>query len=115
MSSPLVSNKVVIVTGGASGIGRASVKEFVTEGASVVIADLDADAGSTLVKELEPTAGQRVSFFRTDVSKREDCEAVVAHTLHTFGHIDILFNNAGIQVRLFCLRYDPFHMSFFVS
>ena len=87
-----LSEKVAIITGGASGIGRGTVELFVKEGASVVAADLQDDKGARLVEEL---AGN-VSFVRTDVSKEEDVKAMIAHAVDKFGRLDCLFNNAGI-------------------
>ncbi|HYM02270.1 MAG TPA: glucose 1-dehydrogenase [Stellaceae bacterium] len=87
-----LSDKVAIVTGGASGIGRGTVELFVREGASVVIADLQDDKGERLVEELGP----RTSYRRTDVGEERDVEAVVAHAVQKFGRLDCMFNNAGL-------------------
>lgn len=87
-----LEGKVAIVTGGASGIGRASVELFVAEGAKVVIADLNEEGGEALAKSL----GTDVAFHRTDVTKEADVEALVAFALGRFGGLDVMFNNAGI-------------------
>ncbi|MFJ8042421.1 SDR family NAD(P)-dependent oxidoreductase [Kitasatospora sp. NPDC096147] len=91
-----LQNKVAIVTGGASGIGRATAKLFAAEGAAVVIADL-ADAGP-VVKEIE-AAGGRATAVRADVSSETDCERVVTIAVQTYGGLHVLFNNAGITRR----------------
>ena len=91
MSNEL-SGKVAIVTGGANGIGRGSVEVFVQEGAKVVIADLDEERGSRLCA----TLGSATRFKRTDVSKREDVQALVDFALAEFGALHVMFNNAGI-------------------
>ncbi len=92
-----LAGKVAIVTGGASGMGRATVEKFVAEQASVVIADLNADKGRELVEELSASgSGDRVRFTRTDVSQEEDIAALVDLALEAFGQLDVMFNNAGI-------------------
>ncbi|MDE2434675.1 MAG: SDR family oxidoreductase [Sphingomonadales bacterium] len=84
--------KVAVVTGGASGIGAATVRLFHREGASVVVGDLDAVAGKALVTEL----GDRARFQSCDVSRFSEVEALIGQATSAFGRLDILFNNAGI-------------------
>jgi NAD(P)-dependent dehydrogenase (short-subunit alcohol dehydrogenase family) len=86
-----LSGKVAIVTGGASGIGKASVELFASEGAKVVIADIQAEAGETLAGSL----GQNVAFHRTDVTREAEVEALVGFAIERFGGLDVMFNNAG--------------------
>ena len=86
-----LTGKVAAITGGASGIGAGTVRRFVEEGASVLIADLDQAKGEALAAEL----GSATAFLRTDVSKEEDVAAMIAETTDRFGRIDVLFNNAG--------------------
>jgi len=86
-----LDGKVAIITGGANGIGQGAVEVFIEQGARVVIADLESDAGEALASRMGNTA----RFIRTDVSRREDIEAMIAHALAEFGQIDVLFNNAG--------------------
>jgi len=88
-------DKVALVTGAASGIGRASALAFAREGASVVVADVDAAGGQETTKQIESNGG-RASFVETDVSRSSDVEALVKHTLDTYGRLDIAHNNAGI-------------------
>jgi len=85
------ADKVVVVTGGAQGIGRACVEAFLVEGARVLLADLDTDSGEAAVMEL---AGN-VAFAKTDVRSMADMEAMAARAVELFGGIDILVNNAA--------------------
>ncbi|MFE4593146.1 SDR family NAD(P)-dependent oxidoreductase [Streptomyces laurentii] len=85
-----LDGKRAIVTGGATGIGRATARVLTELGARVVIADIDTDGGQQTAKD---TGGV---FVRCDVSRREDCEAVAAVAQERFGGVDVLFNNAGI-------------------
>ncbi len=83
--------RVAIVTGGASGIGKATVKRFKDEGATVVLADLDVDSGTKVADELDAT------FIQVDVAEKESVDAMVAETISRFGKVDIAFNNAGVS------------------
>jgi NAD(P)-dependent dehydrogenase (short-subunit alcohol dehydrogenase family) len=87
-----LSGKVAIVTGGASGIGRATAELFVEEGARVVVADVDAERG----EELAGTLGPAAAFRRTDVSRAEDVQGAVDLAVARFGGLHVMFNNAGI-------------------
>ena len=87
-----LSGKVAIVTGGAQGQGAAIVRGFAAEGAKVVIADIAADEGELLAKEL----GEAVVFVRHDVTSEADWDSTVATAQERFGHVDVLINNAGI-------------------
>ncbi len=89
-------NKVVVVTGAASGIGLACCREFAGRDASVAIIDLDQKTGKRAAQELREIAGQ-VEFFGIDVSKRAQVQAGVARIVKKYGGIDVLINNAGIQ------------------
>jgi NAD(P)-dependent dehydrogenase (short-subunit alcohol dehydrogenase family) len=88
-----LAGKVAIVTGGANGIGRATVELFVAHGAKVVVADLDEAAGH----EVEQSLGEDVSFHRTDVGDRGAIEAVVQHAVDRFGGLHVMYNNAGVS------------------
>jgi len=95
----ILKNKVALITGGASGIGRATALLFAQEGAAVAIADINQEMGESTQKEIENLGGQQVIFISCDVSKAADCQMVVEQTVATFGGLDILFNNAGIVRR----------------
>jgi meso-butanediol dehydrogenase / (S,S)-butanediol dehydrogenase / diacetyl reductase len=85
--------KVAVVTGGASGIGAATVRRFVSEGARVVVADVNEEAGTTLVAGLGKDAAQ---FKRTDVQHMTEIEALMQTAVDRFGRLDVVFNNAGV-------------------
>ncbi|MEJ5057742.1 MULTISPECIES: SDR family oxidoreductase [unclassified Pseudomonas] len=89
-----VHGKVALVTGGAKGIGAASVRLLAAEGAQVLISDLDVEAGQALAQEIGPTA----AFIRQDVSSEEQWRDVVGHVRERYGRLDILVNNAGILI-----------------
>ena len=91
----ILKNKVALITGGASGIGRATAKLFAQESAMVAVVDIDQELGESVVTEIESTGGQAI-FIHCDVTKAEDCQRAVEQTAATFGGLDILFNNAGI-------------------
>ena len=85
-----LTGKSAIVTGGASGIGRATAAVLAELGAGVVVADLDAERGEEAAKEVGGV------FVRCDVSRAADCDAVVEAAVAAYGGVDVLFNNAGI-------------------
>jgi NAD(P)-dependent dehydrogenase (short-subunit alcohol dehydrogenase family) len=89
-------DKVALVTGGAAGIGRATAVAFAAGGARVVVSDVDATGGEQTAQLIRDAGGQ-ASFIRADVSLARDVEAMIAHTLSTYGQMDIAFNNAGIE------------------
>lgn len=89
--------KVAIVTGGASGMGRSGVIRFLEEGASVVVADLNEENGRAFIDELHNTGlGESARFVHVDVSDERDTESMVECALENFGHLDVMWNNAGI-------------------
>jgi len=87
--------KVALVTGGASGIGRAAALVFAREGAKVVIADLSEEGGSETVRMIRETGGEAL-FVKTDVSKAGDVEGLINKTIEAYGRLDFAHNNAGI-------------------
>ncbi len=86
-----LEGKVALITGGASGIGEASVRLFVEEGARVLIADIQDDRGLRLAGEL----GARAAYQHADVSREADVKAAVGRVVERFGRLDCVFNNAG--------------------
>ena len=96
--SPLFEGKVAIITGGASGIGRACAFAIGREGADVAIFDLQAESGQRTADALI-AEGKKAAFFKVDVSDDRGVQEAVSHTIAHFGRIDILHNNAGIAVR----------------
>jgi NAD(P)-dependent dehydrogenase (short-subunit alcohol dehydrogenase family) len=89
-----LSNKVVVVTGAAQGIGRGCAEVLAREGASVAIGDIQSEEGEQAAASIR-AAGGRASFLRTDVVREEDCAALIDHAVRTFGALHGLVNNAG--------------------
>ena len=95
--SGALESKVAIVTGGASGMGLATVRRFLEEGASVVVGDLNAENGRTVIEELNAEGYEgKVSFTVTDVSVEDDVAAMTELAVDAYGRLDVVFNNAGI-------------------
>ena len=92
-----LEGKVAIITGGASGMGQATVMRFLDEGARVVVADYNAENGeNTIALAREAGHTDTVRFIRTDVAKEPDIIAMVDLAVSAFGQLDIIFNNAGV-------------------
>lgn len=91
-------NRVCLVTGAASGVGRATAKMFAARGYAVVLGDVNAEGGAQVVDEIRKTGGTAV-FQRTDVSKPEEMKALVGVAREQFGRLDCAINNAGIEGR----------------
>lgn len=91
----MLKDKVALVTGGASGIGRAVALAWAREGARVVVSDVDRDGGEETAEAVR-AAGSEALFAAADVGKPEDCEALVQRAVQKFGRLDIACNNAGI-------------------
>lgn len=91
-----LDGKVAAITGGASGIGEATVRRFVAEGATVAFCDRDGERGQRVAAELT-AAGGKVAFTQADVGTEAACLAFVTGAAQTFGRLDILVNNAGIR------------------
>jgi NAD(P)-dependent dehydrogenase (short-subunit alcohol dehydrogenase family) len=92
-----LAGKVAIVTGGASGMGRATVMRFLAEGAKVMVADLnDANGAETLAVAKAQGHADGIAFLRCDVAKESDVAALVAETVKRFGRLDVAYLNAGV-------------------
>lgn len=92
-----LKNKVAIVTGGGAGIGRAVAELFAREGACVVIAEIDPARGDETLSEIRRASGKAM-FIRADVSKATDAEAMVDAAIERYGGLDVLVNNAAVQM-----------------
>ena len=90
-----LENKVALITGAGSGIGKATALLFAEQGAKVVVSDINEDNGSSAVEELKKNGGDAF-FIKADSSKPEDNEALVKQTIQKYGRLDIAVNNAGI-------------------
>ncbi|GAA2398092.1 SDR family NAD(P)-dependent oxidoreductase [Nonomuraea africana] len=102
-----LEGKIAIVTGGASGIGRATALTFAREGARVVVADIDGPGAEATVEQIAAVAGDKAAVaVRADVSDSDDCRRIVQTALDTFGGLHVLFNNAGIIRRTTALDLD---------
>src|SRR5215468_11290217 len=93
-----VDGKVALVTGGASGIGRATALTFAREGAKLVVADMNADGGQQTVHMITENGGEAI-FVQVDVTSASAVEAMISKTVETYGRLDCAHNNAGISGR----------------
>ena len=91
-----LTGKVALVTGGSSGIGRATAQIFAREGAKVVVADVGVEGGEETVRLITAAGGEAI-FVKTDVSQSAEVEAMVKKAVDTYGRLDCAFNNAGIE------------------
>jgi 3-oxoacyl-[acyl-carrier protein] reductase len=101
-----LENKVAVITGGAQGIGKATAEKFASEGASVVVWDMNEEKGTNLAKALEKHSIQ-AAFESVNVAKMESVELATKKTIEQFGKIDILINNAGITKDASFLKMTP--------
>ncbi len=92
-----LADKVAIITGSASGMGQAAAVLFASEGASVVVTDINESAGVETVKTIRDAGGTAI-FVKTDVTSESEVKALVDTTIETYGHIDVLYNNAGVML-----------------
>jgi 3-oxoacyl-[acyl-carrier protein] reductase len=103
-----LKDKVAIITGGASGIGRATALTFYREGASVVVADMNEAAGLELIADIanKIDTGGTANFERVNVTEPKDVQRLIDNTVRTYGRLDILINNAGITADARLVKMD---------
>ena len=94
-----VSGKTILITGGAGGLGFAMTEILLKNKANVVMLDVAVDAGNKKLEDLKQAGYDAVSFMQIDVTKEEDWKRVVDNTIERYGRIDVLVNNAGINIR----------------
>ncbi|MAB91603.1 MAG: short-chain dehydrogenase [Planctomycetes bacterium] len=92
-----LKDKVAVITGAASGIGRQSAIRFASEGAHIVAVDLNRQAGEETAEQVEANGGKAI-FVEADVSKASDCQRMVVAAEESFGKLNVMFNNAGIML-----------------
>ena len=92
----ILQDKIALVTGAASGIGRATSLVMAREGARVVVSDIDAEGAEATLSAIKELGGQGI-FIHADVSNAEDVQALVAGAVETYGRLDCAYNNAGIE------------------
>ncbi len=107
-TSMRLTNKIALVTGAASDIGRARALRFSQEGADIIIADIDLPKGNLVVEEIK-AQGQRAIAIKVDVSQYSEVEQMVSQALAEFGKIDILVNNAGVASRVLLTEMTEEH------
>lgn len=94
--SEYFADRVVLITGGSSGIGKATALAFAREGTKVVVSARRSEEGEQVARQIKEAGGEAI-FVKADVAKREDVEALVQTTVATYGRLDFAFNNAGIE------------------
>src|SRR5438128_1773560 len=97
-----LKDKVAVITGGGSGVGKATARLFLAEGARVVIAGRDAAKLAAVAAELK--AGDRLATVATDVTKPEQCRVLIEKATKQFSRVDVLVNNAGMNLKARTLR-----------
>lgn len=103
-----LEGKIAVITGGAGGIGRATVMKFVQEGAKVLVADINLEQAQQVVAEVEAAGFPgAAAAAQVDVSQFAEVEAIVARAVEVFGGLDVIFNNAGIAGGKPLLEHDP--------
>ncbi|MFC4768995.1 SDR family NAD(P)-dependent oxidoreductase [Effusibacillus consociatus] len=111
------ADKVAIVTGGGSGIGRAAAEKFAREGAKVVVADLNSESGTATAAAIKEQKGE-AAYFPVDVSSYESVQSLVQQSVELYGKLDIMFNNAGIgngQYTVLDMPIEQYHRTVAVN
>ena len=112
MSSARLEGRVAVITGGASGLGRATARRFAEEGADIVIADLNPERGNDAKREIEMSFNRRAMFVPVDTGREEDVNELVRRAVNEFGRIDVVLAAAGVSSAAYVSgevreRYSP--------
>jgi len=99
-----LKDKVAVITGAGGAIGSVTAKRFADEGAKVVVTDVNAEGGEKTVRNIKDKGGESI-FVEADITRVSECEKIVRSCIDTFGRLDILFNNAGIELTKFMHEY----------
>lgn len=102
MDTTRLADKIVLITGAAQGMGAAVAVDYAAQGAKVCLGDVNVEGAAQVAQQIRDKGGE-ATHVKLDVSSQEDAEAAVAHTVETFGSINVLVNNAGINKPLFFL------------
>jgi len=107
VTTPLLVDRVAVVTGAAQGIGFEIARTFALAGAHVIVADLNAEAADSSATAIASESGTRTAGLACDVTSEADVEAAVNHAMTTFGRLDVLVNNAGVTADASLLKMTP--------
>jgi meso-butanediol dehydrogenase/(S,S)-butanediol dehydrogenase/diacetyl reductase len=110
-----VTDRVCLVTGAARGIGRAIGEALLVEGAKVCFADIDGAGAAQVAEANQARHGERVTSAQVDVTERAQVRAMIAHVAKTFGRIDVMFNNAGVNKPMNFMDVDEANWNFIMS
>lgn len=107
MDKFLMNDKVSVITGGAQGLGKAMARALASAGSNVVIAEINTELATETASEIEKDFGVKTAVFACDVTKPEDCDALIKSAVKVFGKVDVMVNNAGIVKHIAAEEVSP--------